>query len=82
MQTAHLDIENPQELTHTGVNRRYLQEGVVAWVYNRGLLLPKTACDLIQVSRRDFEEMILPKFGYTTLADSDEEVATELNPPE
>ena len=81
MQTAHIDVEIPEELTQKGINQRFIQEGVAALLYNRGLLPPKAACDLIQVSRRDFEELILPKFGYTTLDDSDEEIATELNPP-
>lgn len=83
MQTAHIDVEVPARvLSESGVNQEFIQQGVVAMLYEKGLLGPKTACELIDVSRREFEEIILPQFGYTALGEAPEDIDAELNPPQ
>lgn len=55
----------------------YLKEALVATLYYVGKLSEKEACDALGVSRREFEN-ILPRFGFSILADTAQEIDREL----
>lgn len=58
-----------------------VRRAIAAALYKKGTLTMKEACDLIGGgSRREFEENILPSFGYAMMDDlTEEELETELN---
>ncbi|VAX35100.1 hypothetical protein MNBD_UNCLBAC01-2070 [hydrothermal vent metagenome] len=72
-------IEIPDTVKQLGVDNKYIQETVAALLYYRGKLSEKDACDMIHVSRRQFEEDILPKFGLSVTGGTDEDVAFEVD---
>jgi hypothetical protein len=61
-----------------GVDQRYLAEALVATLYHTGKLSEKQACHILSMTRRAFEEM-LPRFGFTILVDSQENLDIELH---
>ena len=62
----HMDIDLPM-----GITPEYVKETVVAIMYSQNKLDLKSAREIIGVSRREFEENILPKYGVTVLGDDD-----------
>ena len=60
-----------------GVDQRYLLEALVAMLYHNGKLSEKQACQILGLTRRAFEEM-LPRFGFSILVDSQENLDIEL----
>ena len=59
-----------------GVNEHYLKEALAATLYYTGKLSGKQAREMVSMSRRAFEEM-LPRYGYSILVDSQENLSTE-----
>ncbi len=39
----------------------------------------REACDIADLTRRDFEERVLPQFGFAILRDTEENLRIELN---
>lgn len=60
------------------VDLRYLKEALVAMLYHTGKLSERQAREALGMTRRAFEEL-LPRFGFSTLVDSRENLETELN---
>ena len=50
-----------------GVDETFCQKAVAAALYRKGILTMKQARQLIGKSRREFEEEVLPEFGYTPM---------------
>jgi len=73
-----LTVDFPETLQQSGIDQTYIKEAVAAVSYYNGRLSEKEACDLLNVSRRTFEEMILPKFGLSLLGGKDEDVEIEV----
>lgn len=73
-QTTDFVIKVPTKL-----NRKHIQEALVAVLYNNGELSSKEACDIADLSRREFEERVLPQFGFSILRDTEENLQIELN---
>ena len=73
-----LTVEVPKSLDGQG---DLLRQAIAAALYKKGDLTMKEARELLgNVSRRDFEEKILPAFGYAIMDDStSEELQTELD---
>lgn len=59
------------------VDSNYVKEALMAVLYSTGKLSAHQACQILTVSRRTFEEM-LPRYGFSALVDSDENLEIEL----
>ncbi|MBD2429080.1 UPF0175 family protein [Phormidium sp. FACHB-1136] len=59
------------------VDSDYVKEAVMAVLYSTGKLSAQQACRILAISRRTFEEM-LPRYGFSVLVDSDENLEIEL----
>lgn len=73
--TVAIELPDVPEVSRLGP--RYLQEALVAILYNSGKLSEKEACTILGQNRRQFEDL-LPKFGFSILSDSDDDIAIEL----
>lgn len=70
-----IDLPDRDDL---GVDERYAKEALVATLYSTGKLSGREAREVLGMTRRAFEEM-LPRYGFSILVDSPENVETELN---
>lgn len=71
-----LDIPTSARAQDRGT--RYYREALVAMLYQAGDLSSKEACEVLDISRREFEDM-LPRFRVSIMPDDDETIAAELN---
>lgn len=76
MMTLSIDLPDIKPLK--GVDDRYLRELLVASLYNVGKISAKEAGQILSINRREFEEL-LPRFGFSILNDSEENIEIELN---
>jgi len=60
------------------IDEAYAREALVATLYSNGKLSGREARQILGMSRRDFEDM-LPRYGFSVLVDSEENVQTELD---
>lgn len=75
---AHsITIDLPETLPE-GVNDRYVMEMLAANLYHQGRISEHQACQMIGLTRRDFENL-LPKFGFSVLSDDEETIDAEFN---
>lgn len=79
LKTKTISVQVPINTDDLGFNQTYYQELIAATLYHNGTLKLKQARMLIGKSRREFEEDVLPKFGYTTMKDNPNDVRIELN---
>ena len=70
--TVSIDI--PDE---AGVDEHFLKEALAATLYYTGKLSQKQARTVLGMTRRAFEEL-LPRYGYSILVDSRENLDIEL----
>jgi hypothetical protein len=73
-----LTLELPDIQPLSDVNGKYLKEMLVANLYHIGRLSEREAREILGKTRREFEEL-LPKFGFSILGDSQDNIAIELN---
>lgn len=73
-----LTLELPNIKPLSDVNGTYLKELLITNLYHLGKLSEKEAREILGKTRREFEEL-LPKFGFSILGDSEENIAIELN---
>lgn len=59
------------------VDSNYVKEAVMAVLYSTGKLSAHQACQILEISRRSFGDM-LPHYGFSVLVDSDENLNLEL----
>ena len=71
---VNIDLPNRADLE---VDERYAKEALVATLYNNGKLSGHEARQILGMTRRAFEEM-LPRYGFSILVDSPENIKTEL----
>lgn len=71
-------IEIPDTAAGGGVDSEYLKAGIAALLYYNGKLSGREACDMLHVSRRRFEEEVLPRFGLSVVGGTPEDVAFEV----
>lgn len=57
---------------------RYLKEALISMLYHKGKLSERQAREALGMTRRAFEEM-LPRFGFSILVDSRENLEIELS---
>ncbi len=60
------------------VDERYAREALVATLYSNGKVSGREAREILGMTRRTFEEM-LPRYGFSILVDTKENIETELN---
>jgi hypothetical protein len=60
-----------------GLDPVFLREALVATLYHIGKLSEQQACQMLGITRRQFEEM-LPRFGFSVLVDSPANLDLEL----
>lgn len=60
------------------VNGRYVNEALISILYSQGKLSQAEACQILHLTRRDFEEM-LPNYGFSILVDNLDNINNELN---
>jgi predicted HTH domain antitoxin len=60
------------------VDERYAKEALVATLYSNGKLSGREAREILGMTRRAFEEM-LPRYGFSVLVDSADNIDTELD---
>jgi hypothetical protein len=70
-----LSVELPDSLVD--IDSRYLKEALVATLYHTGRLSERQARETLGMTRRAFEE-VLPRFGFSILVDSQDNLDTEL----
>lgn len=73
-----LTIELPEIKPLSDLDDIYLKEMLIATLYHVGKLSAKEASTILDKTRREFEEM-LPKFGFSVLNDSQENIDIDLN---
>ena len=73
-----LSIELPDTASVTDLDSAYLKEVLVATLYHLGKLSEQEACVVLGVNRRTFEDL-LPKFGFSVLADDQATLDVEIN---
>lgn len=71
-----LDLPDTAALVH--LDHEYFREVLVATLYHIGKLSEKEACLTLGISRRAFE-ILLPRFGFSILADTSETIDIELH---
>lgn len=71
-------IDIPDTLASHPTGQRYFEEALVAILYQTGDLSSKEGCVILQMPRREFEEM-LSRFVVSILPDDDLSIALELN---
>ncbi|MGH7491600.1 MAG: UPF0175 family protein [bacterium] len=71
-------IELPDVKPLSNLNGTFLKEMLIANLYHLGKLSEKEAREILGKTRREFEE-ILPKYGFSILDDSQENITIELN---
>jgi hypothetical protein len=72
-----ISVELPDTAALVQLDQDYLKEALVATLYHLGKLSEKEACSALRVSRRTFEEL-LPQFGFSILADTQDNIDVEL----
>lgn len=82
MKTVTLPIEIPAHLIKQGIDQQYIQNAVIVLLYGQEMLTSKSACDTLKISRREFEETILPQFECTTYGNTPEDIEADLNFPQ
>ena len=70
-----VQLELPDEVD---VNPRFVTEALMAVLYSTGKLSARQACQTLNIGRRAFEEM-LPKYGFSALVDSSENIEIEIS---
>ena len=68
-------IDLPERL-EGDVDARYVREALVVTLYSTGKLTGHEARQILGMTRRTFEEM-LPRYGFSVLVDSSENVEAE-----
>jgi hypothetical protein len=71
-------VELPDTVDMIHLDQSYLKEALVATLYHVGKLSEKEACLALGITRRTFEEL-LPRFGFSVLADTQETIDVELH---
>ena len=72
-----ISLDLPDTAALLQLDQAYLKEALVVILYHVGKLSEKEACLTLGISRRAFEEL-LPRFGFSILADTPETINVEL----
>ena len=73
-----ITIDLPDSENISKIDPLYLKEALAATLYHHGDISEKEACAILGKNRREFEE-ILPRFGFSVLSDTQENIEVERN---
>ncbi len=73
-----VSLEFPDTASLMQFDHDYLKKVLVATLYHLGKLSEQEACTVLGVTRRSFEEL-LPRFGFSVLADDAATIDAELH---
>ncbi len=73
-----LALELPDTAALAKLDQQFLVEGLIALLYHQGKLSEKEACEALGMTRRAFEDL-LPRFGFSILADDAENIDIEIS---
>ncbi len=73
-----VSLEFPDTASLMQFDHDYLKKVLVATLYHLGKLSEQEACTVLGVPRRSFEEL-LPRFGFSVLADDEATIDAELH---
>jgi len=73
-----VSLEFPDTASLTQFDHDYLKAALIATLYHLGQLSEHEACVALGVTRRAFEEL-LPRFGFSVLADDQATIDVELH---
>ena len=73
-----VSLDFPDTASLTQFDHDYLKKVLIATLYHLGKLSEHEACVALEVSRRAFEEL-LPRFGFSVLADDPATIDVELH---
>ena len=73
-----VSLEFPDTASLTQFDHEYLKQVLVATLYHLGKLSEHEACIALGVTRRTFEDL-LPRFGFSVLADDQATIDVELH---
>ena len=73
-----VSLEFPDTASLTQFEHDYLKAVLIATLYHLGQLSEHGACVALEVTRRAFEEL-LPRFGFSVLADDQATIDVELH---
>jgi len=71
-------VDFPESFGNARFDPQYIREAVAAVTYYNGTVSEKEACHLANTTRRQFEEVILPKFGLSVTGGTDEDASIEI----
>lgn len=74
-----LIIELPDIKPLVNLDGDYFKKMLIANLYHLGRLSEKEAREILEISRRQFEDL-LPQFEFAILGDSPDNIKFELNP--
>lgn len=72
-----VSLQLPDSAGLTDTDPQFLREALVATLYHIGRLSEREACEILGIGRRAFEDL-LPRFGFSVLADDDDTIEAEL----
>ncbi len=73
-----VSLEFPDTVSLMQFNHEYLQQVLVVTLYHLGKLSEYEACIALGVTRRTFEDL-LPRFGFSVLADDQATINVEIH---
>ena len=74
--TIELDLPTSKPIPATLQND--VRNAAVIYFYKQGTLTMLQAAQLIGCNRRDFEEILMPKYGYTMMDERDLEIELDV----
>ena len=72
-------LELPDLIKEKGVDQEYIKEAIAALLYYNGKITEMEACQMTGCTRRNFEEIIIPKFSLSMIGGTQEDVEFEVN---
>ncbi len=75
---SNFRINEPGLPEKEGIDERYVKEALAAVFYYNGKLSEKEACTVTKTTRRQFEEIVLPKFGLSVMGGTQRDVEFEV----
>ncbi len=76
--TVKITIDLPDSENISKIGPSYIKEALAATLYHHGDISEKEACSILGKNRRELEE-ILPRFGFSILSDTQENIEVERN---
>ncbi len=77
MQQLTIELDLPVSKPIPNTLKNDVRNAAIIYLYKQGTLSMLEAADLMGCNRRDFEELLIPKYGYTMMDDRDLDIELE-----